>query len=485
MNRPVIVWIRQDLRLADNPALSAASLGSAPVVPVFVLEEGAHPSDPPGGAARWWLHHSLARLGAALARIGSPLVLRRGEPAAVLAELAAEIDAGTVLWNRRRDPAGAERDRRVAATLEGRGVRTGSHDADLLPNLLFEPEAVRTKSGGPFRVFGPFWRACNALPAPPSPLRAPQRLAALPNPVRGDRLEDWDLLPRAPDWSGGLRESWQPGEQAARDRLAEVLDGPIGRYAESRDIPGVDGTSRLSPHLHWGEISPRQVWHAARMAADAHPERGPGIAAFLRELGWREFCHHQLHHNPDLPRTPLDGRFAAFPWREDPAALKAWQRGRTGYPIVDAGMRQLWQTGWMHNRVRMIVASFLVKDLLLPWQAGEAWFRDTLVDADPANNAANWQWVAGCGADAAPFFRIFNPVTQGETFDPRGVYVRRYVPELAELPDAWIHKPWRAPPSALAAAGVRLGQSYPLPIVDHAAARVRALDAFASIRAAA
>ncbi|WP_431859473.1 cryptochrome/photolyase family protein [Azospirillum sp.] len=466
MSRPIIVWFRRDLRLADNPALATAASGAGPVVPVFVLDDAL-----PGAASRRWLHRSLEALAADLAPLGSPLVLRRGEPSAVLAELAVETGADAVLWNRRPDPAEDDADRRVAAALEASGVRGEGYDAA----LLFDPAAVRTKAGEPYRVFTPFWRACRALPEPYSPLGAPERLAAPPAPVRSDRLADWSL-------ADGVDDGWTPGEAAARERLVDFLDGPVTRYAADRDIPSLDGTSRLSPHLHWGEIGPRQVWHAARHAADAHPERAPGIEAFLRELGWREFCQHQLRQCPDLAEKPLDRRFTAFPWREDPDLLAAWKHGRTGYPLVDAGMRQLLATGWMHNRVRMVVASFLVKDLLLPWQAGEAWFREALVDADPANNPANWQWVAGCGADAAPFFRVFNPVAQGEKFDLDGGYVRHWVPELADLPEEWIHKPWQAPGPVLAAAGVRLGVTYPRPVVDHGLARQRALAAFSAIR---
>ena len=471
MTKPVIVWFRRDLRLADNPALAVAAAGRAPVVPVFVLEKTR-----PGAAGCWWLHHALARLGADLARIGAPLVLRRGEPPAALEALAAEAGAGAVLWNRRWDPDGMASDRRVEEALHARGLRTETFDA----SLLFAPTAVRTASGAPYRVFTPFWKACRAGPEPDTPLRPPTQLMPLPQALPSDHPEDWRLLRDAPQEAFGA--AWQPGEASARERLADFLDGPVAGYAVERDRPGVDGTSRLSPHLHWGEIGPRQVWLAARWTADAHPERAAGIEAFLRELGWREFCQHLLHHVPDLPTAPLDRRFAAFPWRDDPAGLAAWQQGRTGYPLVDAGMRQLRQTGWMHNRVRMVTASFLVKHLLLPWQLGEAWFREALVDADPASNAANWQWVAGCGADPAPFFRIFNPVIQGEKFDPRGDYVRRFVPELAKLPDRWIHKPWQAPAAVLEAAGVRLDATYPAPVVEHAFARDRALAAFRTLR---
>ncbi|NYZ15729.1 deoxyribodipyrimidine photo-lyase [Azospirillum sp. RWY-5-1] len=475
MPAPVIVWFRQDLRLADNPALSLAAASGAPVIPLFVLEEGGRPL---GGASRWWLHHALARLAGSLAALGSPLVLRRGEPAAVLDALIAETGADTVLWNRRYEPDAVAVDSAIKAGLRERGLTVRSHNAA----LLFEPWEIRNKSGDPFRVFTPFWRACLGAPPPPRPLPAPVSLTSPAKPVTGDALDGWGLPPTKPDWAGGLREAWVPGEAAAREGLLDFLDGPVATYGGDRDRPGIDGTSRLSPHLRFGEIGPRQVWHAARHAADARPGAAPGVDAFLREIGWREFSVHLLHANPGLPDTPLDPRFAAFPWTDDAAAAGAWRRGRTGYPIVDAGMRQLWETGWMHNRVRMIAASFLIKDLLQPWQTGEAWFWDTLVDADAANNAAGWQWVAGCGADAAPFFRVFNPILQGEKFDPDGAYVRRFVPELAKLPDAWIHKPWQAPPAVLCAAGVTIGRDYPAPIIDHALARDRALAAFKAVK---
>ncbi|WP_188259429.1 cryptochrome/photolyase family protein [Azospirillum tabaci] len=477
---PILVWFRNDLRLADNPALSAAAEDGAPVIPVFIREKDDHDPWLPGGASRWWLHGSLERLGEALAKLGSPLVLRSGDPAVVLAALAEETGADTVLCNRRAGPPAIARDRRVGERLTARGVTVHPHNAA----LLYEPGTIRTKSDTPFRVFTPFWKALLSMPEPPRPTRAPAKLTPPAKPVSSEPLTDWGLLPTAPDWADGLRERWEPGEEAARERLADFLDGPVAAYPVERDRPDHDGTSAMSPHLAFGEIGPRQIWHATRHAADQRHELAAGAEAFLRELGWREFNHHLLREEPGIPDTPLDDRFARFPWRTDKAGLRAWQRGRTGYPIVDAGMRQLWRTGWMHNRVRMIVGSFLIKDLLIPWQEGEAWFWDTLVDADIANNAGNWQWVAGCGADAAPFFRVFNPILQGEKFDPEGAYVRRYVPELEKLPSRWIHRPWEAPDEVLRQAGVTLGKDYPRPIVDHGAARDRALAAFQEIKKA-
>jgi len=469
---PVIVWFRRDLRIADQPALSEAAASGRPVIPLYILEpaEGGNPG--PGGAGLWWLHHALGALGRDLAALGAPLVLRRGPARAVLDTLIAESGADTVLWTRRYEPAAMARDAAIKADLKARGLTARSVKA----GLLFEPWEIATRAGTPFRVFTPFWRACRAHLPPPSPLPAPTRLRGADSPPASESLDAWGLLPHAPDWAGGLRETWIPGEAGAHDRLNAFLAHGLDGYALGRDQAGREATSRLSPHLAFGEISPRQVATAALRAP------GAGVERFLTELGWREFSVHLLHHHPDLPRRPFRAEFEAFPWRDDPEGLAAWQRGRTGFPLVDAGMRQLWHTGWMHNRVRMVAASLLVKDLLVPWQAGAAWFWDTLVDADLASNAASWQWVAGCGADAAPYFRIFNPTRQGETFDPDGAYVRRWCPELSRLPDRWLHKPWMAPPLALAEAGVRLGVTYPRPVVDHDGARARALAALATLR---
>ncbi|WP_408869756.1 cryptochrome/photolyase family protein [Crenalkalicoccus roseus] len=468
MDAPALLWFRQDLRLADNPILAAA--GHRPVLPVFVLDEAAAGRWAPGGAARWWLHHSLAALGAALAARGAPLLLLRGRAEALLPALAARTGAAEVLAGRLYEPWARARDERLAAALRAEGRRLV-----LLPGaLLREPEQVRSGSGRPYAIYTPFARAVAALGDPPPPLPAPERLRPVPEAPEGEPLAALGLLPTPPqpDWAAEFPALWTPGEAGAQARLARFLAGPLRDYGAARNNPGTEGTSGLSPHLRWGEVSPAQVWHAALAALG-----GDRAAArpFLAELLWREFSYHLLWHRPEMPEAPLRPRFAAFPWARDPALLRAWRRGRTGYPIVDAGMRQLWRLGWMHNRVRMIAASFLVKHLLQPWQDGAAWFWDTLVDADLASNSASWQWVAGCGTDAAPYFRVFNPVLQGERFDPAGRYVRRFVPELARLPDRYLHRPWEAPEAVLRQAGLALGRDYPRPVVEHAAARRRAL----------
>lgn len=476
MSAPVIHWFRRDLRLADNPALAAAA--GAPVIPLFVLDDETPGRRPLGGAGRWWLHHALRSLEEDLRRLGSALVLRRGRAEDVVARLAEESGARAVHFTRGHAPGDAETERRLGEVLGARGVECRRFAGA----LLVEPDAVKTRTGGPFRVFTPFYRACRGLRIE-APLPPPARLTAPTEWPASQRLDDWSLLPSRPDWSGGLGETWEVGEAAAQRRLDAFVDEMLAGYAVQRDRPAVAGTSRLSPHLGFGEIGPRTCWHRVAMAAEAGGGGvGSGAETFFRELAWRDFSYHLLHTRPNLATEPFRSEFSDFPWREDAAALAAWRRGRTGYPIVDAGMRELWRTGWMHNRVRMIAASFLVKDLLLSWQDGEAWFWDTLVDADPASNPANWQWVAGCGADAAPYFRIFNPTLQGEKFDPDGRYVKRWLPELAGLPAAVVHRPWEASDATLAEAGVRLGDTYPHPLVDHAVARRRALEALNQMR---
>jgi deoxyribodipyrimidine photo-lyase len=479
---PCIVWFRDDLRLSDHPALHAASNTGRPVICLYVFDDAdggqwAPYARPLGGAARWWLAQSLRALQESLGSLGSSLLLRKGPAAEVVAALARESHAGAVYWNEiTQAPDQAVADR-LAAALEEIGVSSQSFAGD----LLITPVSIRNKEGRGMRVFTPFWRRVQASGGPPTPLPAPDALCPGPN-LTGDSLESWRLEPTHPDWAFGLRNSWNPGERSGQARLKQFLENEVGGYSTERDRPDREGTSRLSPHLRFGEISPRQVWHAARFAAAERPALSGDIDKFLSELGWREFCRHLLFDVPDLAIRNLQPSFDAFPWRDDEKAMQAWQRGQTGYPIVDAGMRELWYSGVMHNRVRMVVASFLVKHLLIDWREGEKWFWDTLVDADPGSNPANWQWVAGSGADAAPYFRVFNPILQGEKFDPDGAYVRRWVPELSRLPAGLIHQPWRAAPLELAAAGVALGKTYPAPIIDHRTGRERALKAYAVIR---
>ena len=423
----------------------------------------------PGAASQWWLNRSLAALRADLEKRGSRLIIRTGSTQTTLVQLLAETGATGVFWNRRYEPASIARDGELKTKLRERGIVAESFNG----SLLFEPWQIQNASGSPFRVFTAFWRACltktiaGHLPHPNTQLVPP---TTWPTSLQ---LSDLKLEPEIA-WAREFDSIWQPGEAGANKQLKSFQTRAMGDYQKGRDNPGVLGTSRLAPHLHFGEISPRQVWGALK--------NEPAHDAFLRQIGWREFAHHLLYHHPESPERPLRPAFEAFPWVTNPRHLKAWQQGRTGYPLVDAGMRELWHTGWMHNRVRMVAASFLVKHLLIDWQHGAAWFWDTLVDADLANNTLGWQWVAGCGSDAAPYFRIFNPVLQGEKFDPSGAYIRRWIPELAAVPDEWIHKPWSAPNAAFREADVDPGKTYPQPIVDHAEARERALTSLRTIK---
>lgn len=465
MTQPVIMLFRQDLRVADHPALSAAA-AAGPVVPVYILDDVTPGDWRWGGASRWWLHHSLERLNEKL-----PLVLRRGETVQQLEKLIVESSASAVYFTRDYAPWSGELERRIKALCDRLGVACHRHGGF----LLHEPESIRNGSGTYFKVYTPYSRACFANGAPRAPKPVPSIQSAAHN-LQSDDLNSWSLLPTRPNWAKGLEAAWQPGEAGALSLLQTFLDDGLKGYSEGRDRADKEHVSRLSAHLHWGEISPHQVWHAAaqRMAQAGGTLDRDG-EKFLKEVLWREFAYNLIHHNPTFPDKPFKPEYEDFPWVEDAAALKTWQRGRTGYPIVDAGMRELWATGIMHNRVRMIVASFLIKDLLIPWQVGERWFWDTLVDADIGNNSAGWQWVAGSGADASPYYRIFNPVLQGEKFDPHGVYVKRWVPELEDVPDAFIHKPWEMPVPP---------KSYPKRMVDHALARDRALEAFKRIKKA-
>jgi len=468
-----ILWLRQDLRLTDNPALEAAR-HSRRLVPVYIHDPALNGRWPPGAASNWWLHQSLTALDRDLRQLGSRLILRAGPTAGVLEELIETCSATSVCWNRRYEPSLRQADGDLKSALQATGIEINSCNA----NLLFEPweigRDVRADSPAPYKVFTAYWRACLKRGLPGMVHDHPGKLPGLPRRIASLSPEDLGLLPRV-RWDTGLQKQWQPGEMGALAKLEQFLDDNALDYTSARERPAIDGTSGLSPHLHFGEIGPRQVIQAAQWRAhSAAGNAGAQLESFIRQIGWREFAHHLLFHFPDSDREPLNNRFKGFPWRKNYADdLRAWQQGNTGIPLVDAGMRELWHTGRMHNRVRMVVASFLTKNLLIPWQEGAAWFWDTLVDADLANNSMGWQWVAGCGADAAPYFRIFNPVLQGEKFDPEGVYVRLWVPELDSLPARYLHKPWSAPQSMLARCA-----DYPPPMIDLKSSRERALEAY-------
>lgn len=465
-----IVWFRRDLRLADNPALDAARRAAATVIPLYIDARDEEAPWTPGAASCWWLHHSLAALDASLKQLGSRLTIRIGPSEAALQMLIDTVGATHVFWNRLYEPAIVARDTALKSALRARGVGVESFNA----NQLAEPWTVATLSGGPYRVFTPFWRTLSSRVKPEPPLARPSRLGTPVLPSMA--LDELGLRPTVP-WDREFPEHWLPGEAGAAARLERFIDEVSAGYRTRRDRPDDDGTSKLSPHLHFGELSPRQIVYAfaARgRAIDGDP--------FIRELGWREFSTHLLHHFPTTPERALNPAFDTFPWAAvDASQLRAWQRGRTGVPIVDAGMRQLWRSGFMHNRVRMVVASFLTKNLRYDWRHGAAWFWDTLADADLANNTQGWQWSAGSGADAAPYFRIFNPVLQGQRFDPEGHYVKRWVPELARLGPKAVHQPWTLKPAELAAAGIA-DSVYARPIVDLAGSRDAALAAYRSMR---
>ena len=475
---PAIVWLRQDLRLGDNPALAAAIETKRPLLLLYVLDDETPGRWRLGRASRWWLHRSLAALSADVEKRGARLVLRKGAARVVLPALAKETGAGVVFWNRCYEPYAIARDKALKEKLSAAGLDVQSFNGA----LLNEPWTIKTKTNEPYKVFTPYWRAAQQVADRRAPLPIPNKLNGFSGDVASDRLADWKLLPTKPNWATGFEPEWSPGEAGAVAALRLFVDERLRAYPDARDQMGAHTTSRLSSHLHFGEISPVQIRAAIESAVHDAPALQRGADKFMSEIGWREFSTNLLFHWPTLPEANWRDTFDAFPWCDDMKALRAWQRGQTGYPIVDAAMRELWITGTMHNRARMIAASFLIKHLLIDWRRGEEWFWDPLLDADLATNAASWHWVAGSGADASPYFRIFNPVTQGERYDSDGAYVRRWVPELAKLPDGVIHKPWEADSVTLKAAGVELGRTYPRPLVDHAAARARALDAFASLK---
>jgi len=475
-NALAIHWFRQDLRLSDNPALSAA-VAAGRLLPIYILDDKNAGNYRMGGASRWWLHHSLNALNSSL---GGKLRVYCGDAAEILPKLAQETGARTVTWNRCYEPWRVQRDKKILAELKQSGIEAISMNG----SMLREPWDVRKADGTPYRVFTPYFRkGYLERPVPEKPLSSPEKIMFFD----GDTIEstaaisDLGLLPS--NWDLKKPTVWKPGEKGAQDRLHHFLDNGLEGYNKGRNYPAAENCSYLSPHLHFGEISPRQVSYALPFREQS-VQCEEDLRQFRMELVWREFSHSLLYFSPELPHKNLQEKFDSFSWRKDPAGLQAWQKGQTGIPIVDAGMRELWQTGFMHNRVRMVAASFLVKNLMIDWREGARWFWDCLIDADLANNSASWQWVAGCGADAAPFFRIFNPATQGTRFDPQGDYTRKYVPELAALPDKWLFNPWDAPQTVLKEANVTLGETYPHPIVDLKISRQRALDAYAALKSA-
>jgi deoxyribodipyrimidine photo-lyase len=473
-SKNIIVWFRQDLRITDNPALTLAA-DNGIVIPVFILDDDTPGEAKIGGASQWWLHQSLISLNKSLK---NKLVIRRGSSLKVLETLADEFGADTVVWNRLYEPWHRERDEAIKSKLKANGISAKS----LNGSLLWEPMSVLKKDETPYKVFTPYYRkGCLTRQAPRFPLSKPEQLNIADGAEFSQSdLDALDLLPKI-NWYTEIEAQWHPGERGAADRLQRFINDAATSYQDARNLPAVKGTSLLSPHLHFGEISPNQAWYAIHGAFE-NVFDNKDLDVYLSELGWREFSYYLLFHWPEIQHKNFNSKFDHFTWRSSPKDLKAWQLGQTGIPIIDAGMRELYQTGYMHNRVRMVVGSFLVKNLLIDWRHGERWFWDTLLDADMASNSAGWQWVAGSGADASPYFRVFNPLLQGEKFDKEGEYVKQYCPELSKLPKKYIHKPWEAPSDILKACNVELGKDYPKPLVDLKESRTRALDAFARLK---
>jgi deoxyribodipyrimidine photo-lyase len=467
--KPTILWLRNDLRIADNSALAAAIEAGGSVIPVFIWSPEEMGQWAPGGASKWWLHQALESLRKSFEGLNGGLIFRQGDSLSVLRGLIDETGAARVFWNRRYESPLREIDAKIKREFRDVGIEVESFNS----SLLNEPHTASTGSGQPYKVYTPYWKKVKDRAIEPSAQPNLERLSFPETFPPSDPLESFGLMPKI-NWYSGFVDRWEVSEAGALERLNRFLDGPVDAYDVHRDRPDFEGTSSLSPYLHWGQIGPRQIVQALQAKCDLSA-RGP--MTYLKEIYWREFAYNVLYHFPETPDKPLRAEYANFPWERDEAVLKAWQTGHTGYPIVDAGMRQLWQTGWMHNRVRMIVSSLLVKHLLHDWHDGAKWFWDTLVDADLASNTLGWQWSGGCGADAAPYFRVFNPIIQGKKFDPEGDYVRRYVPELSKLDAEYMHTPWEAPAGILKRAGITMGETYPKPIIDHKAGRDRALAA--------
>ena len=469
------MWFRQDLRITDNPALNEACL-KGDIIPVFIHDNVNHPNKQIGSASKWWLHQSLLSLNN---NLDGELITLTGDPKKIIPELLSESGAASVVWNRNYEPWQIERDSTIKSTLEADGFNVSTFNA----SLLWEPWKILNQSGLPYKVFTPFYRkGCLNAEPPSTPIERPKNISVSKLKNRKFDVNSMNLMPKI-KWFKTMEKTWTPGEEGAKQKLDKFLNGPVDKYKTERDFPGIRGTSRLSPHLHFGEISPNQVWHAALNNQNVH-KVGKDLFHFLSELGWREFSYYLLYHFPQITNKNFNPTFDNYPWSSVTSTFNAWKRGKTGVPIVDAGMRELWETGYIHNRVRMIVGSYLVKNLNIDWRDGEEWFWDCLVDADLAANCASWQWVAGSGADAAPFFRIFNPIIQGEKFDKDGAYVRKYCPELNNLPDKFLHHPWDAPEEVLEESGIVLGKDYPSPIVDLKESRTDALNKYNQMRSA-
>ncbi len=481
-DKTIIVWFREDLRLDDNPALFEASISAKHVIPVYIFDEQNVDDWSMGAASRWWLERSLAKLREQLRNRQSDLLLFQGESASLLSKVISASNVDAVYWNRLYTPVQIRRDKKIKSQLREAGIEAVSFEG----NVLIEPWKTLNKTNSPYRVFTPFWKRVkeDLIARPPDVYPITDKLPPLPKKlIKNESLQSLGLYHSKVDWAAEFPNYWSPGFEGAIQIKNEFINDEINHYDKQRDLPNIEGTSRLSPHLHFGEISVKALWmEIYRGLASTSQSQQQQIWPYLRQLAWRDFSQYLLFHFDHIDRKPFRADFAEFPWHEDQQSLAKWQQGKTGYPLVDAGMRQLWQTGWMHNRVRMVCASFLTKHLLIHWFEGAKWFWDTLVDADLANNSCGWQWVAGSGADAAPYFRIFNPMTQSKKFDPKGQYIRQWIPELSSLDNKHIHEPWLADKTVLKQAGLELGKNYPHIIIEHSKARQRALAAYSRLR---
>lgn len=468
-----ILWFRQDLRLLDNKAFYHACEQHKEILPIFIWDENTPQKWQMGSAQKWWLYHSLVSLQKDLKEHGLDLYLRKGKANEILKKITFEHNIQCLYSNFSYEPYQKNQDEGLKNELLENQIEVSCYNS----SLLCEPWQIQTKSGSPYSVFSQFWKAFEMqeieIKVYPKPKKFPKLIQ-----IKNEDLTTWNLLPTSPNWAKGFEKYWKIGEKAAQEKLKNFTQTHLENYAQKRDFPAINGTSKLSSHLHFGEISPHLIWENCKKTFKGNQKNSKGLETYLREIGWREFCYYLIYHNPDFPEKNFHKKFDKLKWEKDPKKLKAWQKGLTGYPIIDAAMRELWQTGWMHNRLRMVVGSFLTKHLQIHWMEGAKWFWDTLLDADLSNNSAGWQWVAGSGADAQPYFRIFNPIIQSKKFDPQGNFIRKWIPELAKLSNDEIHTPWEISKENLEKADIKLGKTYPFPIVDHKKAREKALKNF-------